>query len=437
MPSCLPLPRDVSDFTGRQHELADITAALTRSGADGPPVVLITGPPGYGKTSVALRAAALVREAFPEQVFVDLGGRRPVPLSAEAVTSRILSALTGQPGAGGGVELLRRLVARRPLLLVLDDAAAEDQVRAVLPAAGRAAVLVTSRRSLAGLDDARRVWVDRLSRADAVRLLTATISPEQAAGSDLGELAGLCDDVPLALRIAANHLASRQGWTVERLTARLAPADRRLDTLTAGDLSLRASIGTSFAQLPPPAQRLFRRLALVDGATFDAGLAGALIGEDDWGTDVLLDQLVDRGLLQSAPDDRYTLATWLRLYAGAELAARELPADREAIRAAADDWLLTTATHAARLLRSSTLATTTAGTAVRNRPQSPEAARAWLADEAENWIAARQRALRRGDRPASADPPELAWYSDPPPQAGTSRLRQHPPALGAAARWVS
>jgi transcriptional regulator with XRE-family HTH domain len=333
----LPLPRSTDDFVGREAELARITAALTGPRHRRPPLVVVTGPPGYGKTSLAVRAAALVHGAFPERLFVELGGLTPYPPAPDVVVTRTLHALTGQRSRAGDAGLLRQVLADRRLLVVLDDAASESQVRAVLPGVGPAAVLVTSRRSLAGLDGPERVFLDRLRGEDAVRLLAGIIPPQQRAGDDLAGLARLCDDVPLALRIAGNRVASRPGWTVSGLTARMTVVDRRLNALTAGDLGMAAAIRPSYAQLGPGAQQLFRRLALVDGSPFGAGLAGALIGRQPWHAEDLLDELVDSGLVQLAAADRYTVHELLRLFARAEF-EHELPATRAAARAAADDW---------------------------------------------------------------------------------------------------
>jgi len=398
----LPLPYDVDDFVGRQTELATITAALTSPRGRRSSLMVITGPPGYGKTSLAVRAAALLRGAFPDQLFVQLGGLTPEPPSPPVLVARIVHALTGHASTSADVGLLRRSLADRRLLLVLDDAAYESQVRAVLPAAAPAAVLVTSRRSLAGLDGSQRVFLDRLDRKDAQQLLAAIISPEQMAVADLGELARLCDDVPLALRIAGNRLASRPGWTVRALSARLAVTDLRLSSLTAGDLEMAAAIRLSFTGLGAGAQQLFRRLALVDGASFGAGLAGALIGRQPWQAEELLDELADMGLVQPAAGDRYTVHELLRLYARAELAS-ELPATRAAVRAAADDWLLSTAARAARGLRSGIGTATAVDPVLVAAPRHLELARTWLTDEAENWSAALCRLLGRGDHGSVAD----------------------------------
>ena len=416
-PNRLPLPGDADDFAGREAELAKITAALTDHRNHRPSLMVVSGPPGYGKTSLAVRAAALLRGAFPEQLFVELGGLTPEPPSPGVVVARILHALTGQASRSGDAGLLRHSLADRRLLLVLDDAAYESQVRAVLPAAGPAAVLVTSRRSLTGLNGAERVFLDRLRSEDAQQLLAAIIPPEQTAGADLGELARLCDDVPLALRIAGNRLASRPGWTVMALAARLAVTDRRLSALTAGDLGVAAAIRLSFTRLGPGAQQLFRRLALVDGSTFGAGLAGALIGGQPWHAEELLDELADLSLVQPAARDRYTIHELLRLYARAEL-AHELPGTRAAVRAAADDWLLSTAARAASMLRSGVRTATAVDPVLMAAPRHLELARAWLTDEAENWSAALCRVMRRGDHGAVANLAGAApWLHLSPPTA--------------------
>jgi hypothetical protein len=118
--------------------------------------------------------------------------------------------------------------------------------------------------------------------------------------------------------------------------------DRRLDALAAGDLQMAAAIRPSFERLGPAAQQLFRRLALVDGPTFDTGMAAALIGQPAWCADRLLDELIDLCLVQPAASGRYTLHELLRVFAGVEL-AHEPP---EA-RAAAVDRLVAGLAHAA------------------------------------------------------------------------------------------
>ncbi|WP_163544495.1 NB-ARC domain-containing protein [Occultella kanbiaonis] len=424
----LPLPRAVPNFTGRAAELAVVAAALGgtggtggtegTAGADGcdrtsgvaggddltrrlagtaAPVVVVTGPPGYGKTSLAVRAATLLRERFPEQVFLDLGAMTPASLEPREVVVELMRAL-GHEGAEGRTDpaRLRELLAGRRVLVILDDAASEAQVRAALPGAGPAAVLVTSRRALTGLDGVQRVQLDRLADADAQALLAAILPQGQASAPELARLARLCDGVPLALRIAGNRLASRRGWTVAKFADRLAVRDRRLDALTAGDLAIRTAVGLSYRQLGEAAQRLFRRLALVDGRTFGPGLAAAVSGLEVASAEVLLDELVELGLVQPAAGDRYLLHDLLRLYAHAELGAHEAPAQRELARAAADAWLLDAVVRAGRWFEPEGLGTGSTDLSSPVPRARADEARAWLLAEVDNWFPALVRAEDSG-----------------------------------------
>lgn len=167
------LPRGVRDFVGRQAELTELRA-LVREAAEGrgvaPPVAVVSGPPGSGKTSLAVRLAEEPSTPCPDGAFlVDMRGLDERPPSAE-------QAVTGLLGTWGvGDAELARLTAQERLaryhqvaaglraVLVLDNAGSEAQVRPLLPRAGRLLVVVTSRRTLAGLEGVRRVALGALN----------------------------------------------------------------------------------------------------------------------------------------------------------------------------------------------------------------------------------------------------------------------------------
>jgi hypothetical protein len=122
---------------------------------------------------------------------------------------------------------------------------------------------------------------------------------------------------------------STPGWTAAGLVDRLAVRGCRLDTLAAGDRRLRTAISTSVDCLPTSTRRLLRRLSRLSGTTFGAASVAAVAGEPRWRTELLLDDLVDRGLLQPAAGDRYRLPGLVRLYAEADEASAE-PAGQDA-----------------------------------------------------------------------------------------------------------
>lgn len=415
----LPLPRRVDDFTGREVERAALAGVLTGATAAAP-VALVTGPPGFGKTTLAAQVAREVRGRFDDEVFLDLRGVDAAPVTPDTAVRRVAEALaagTVPPDPDDAVDHVRRLLAGRRVLLVLDNAASEEQVRPLLPAEGPAAVLVTSRRTLAGLSGVHRVALGRLDPADSVALLTRMVPERDAAAEQLARLAALCDDVPLALRIAGNRLAADAGRSIAGLVRRLSAEERRLDSLTAGDLQVRAAFASSYEQLGPGAQRLFRRLALVDAPDAGTALAAALVGETVWRTEDLLDELTDLSLVQHLPGERYQLHDLLRLFARWELDHQEDPAAHAAVRAAADDWLLATTVRAGRRFEPDHADHPDAGHAERpsGDVELPDAAAAdaWLRAESGSWLAAFRRASDAGAHGRVVEVADaLHWYSD-------------------------
>ncbi|MFK4804620.1 helix-turn-helix domain-containing protein [Microbacterium sp. ZW CA_36] len=410
-------PHRLADFMGRESEILSVVAQLDPTGAAGDlaaPVVL-HGAPGVGKTSIAIEALHRCASLTPTRLFVDLGGLDAVPLTPLQVLQALLRQLTGDPDVpktlGEAAAAWRTAAAASTVAILLDDAANEAQIRPVLTSDGQGAVVVTSRRALAGLESARRLTIGPLPRQEAIAFLQRIIPEDQALTGDLDELAGFCDDIPLALRIAGNRLATQPTWTVEDFLRRLRREERRLSVLVAGDLAMESTFGLSYEHLAAPSQTLFRRLSLVDGPSFDARLAGAVgdLGVDD--AEDLLDGLAALGLVETLRGDRYRLHDLLRLYAASRLRAEETSDAISAERRRLRDWLLATAI--------------TAGARFEPRPpdapavdgrltfSSNDEARAWLIAEAEHWFSAYQAAASRGDHltvVAVAD--SLHWFSD-------------------------
>ncbi|MQY14290.1 Regulatory protein AfsR [Streptomyces sp. RB5] len=379
----MALPRTVGDFTGRERELARLRAHA----AAGAPVVVVSGPPGCGKTTLALHAAAELADGDPCLV-ADLHGVDGA-VATDEVLLRLLKAL-GVPDHRLPAEeaeragLLRELLAERRCLVVLDNARDEAQVRALLPAAGPSLVLVTSRRPLTGLADVARLPLAVMTR-DEAGLLLRRILGEARAGAEpenVARLVELCGRLPLALRVAANWLTVRSGWRVEQLVRRLADEERRLGALSAGDVRVEAAFELSYRQLTGQAARMLRLLGLVPVPDPSADYAAALTATEVSEAEDVLEELVEAGLLQATYTGRYQLHDLLRLF------GRSRPApegEREAAEERLRTWLLDTATAAGRRFKPGYDTGPT------------DHARAWLQQEAPAWLAALRDAAARGE----------------------------------------
>lgn len=348
------LPAGIPDFTGREEEGARIRQSLLCGQAlrSSPGIVMLTGRGGAGKTTLAVHAAHDLSSHFPDgQLYASLRGGESRPTGPADVLERFLRAL-GVPGAAipeGPDEracVYRDRLAGRQVLIVLDDAATEDQVLPLLPGHQEAAVIVTSRVRLTRIS-AAHVEVDLLPTADAVSMIEQVVGTQRVLtepGATVA-LAELCGGLPLALRIAAARLAARPHWTVARLVSRLTDEHRRLDELTHHSTGIRASIATTYNRLGKGAQRLFWLLGIIDAPDFGPWLAIPLLDADQEYAEDLLDTLVDIRLLDVERDStglaRYRFHDLVRVFAREQLAMQEPEPERNAaLRRVLGAWLL-------------------------------------------------------------------------------------------------
>jgi transcriptional regulator with XRE-family HTH domain len=329
------LPADLIDFTGREAEHTLVGELLRTAGA-----VAIDGMGGVGKTSLAVHVAHRLAPTYPDGgLYLDLHGFTPgqQPLEPQAALGRLLGALdiTHPPaGAEERAALWRSELSRRRVLVVLDNAVDAEQVRPLLPGAGKSAVLITSRSRLVSLDGVPPVSLAPLADGDAAHLFGRaaglTLTEEEAVSQVLRQCGGL----PLALRMAGARLRHRPGWTIAVLAERLRDNAGRFDSV----------FGMSLQQLDSDQRRVFRLLGVLPGADFDAAAAGALADMSPGRVDAVLEELVDAHLVQELSPGRYRMHDLIRQYA-ADIAADEEPLAEAALHRVLNHYLAQAVAH--------------------------------------------------------------------------------------------
>lgn len=398
------LPAAPGHFTGRSAELEWLTGARGRGDAGDAGTVLICaldGMAGIGKTALAVHAAHRLAEAFPDgQLFVDLHGhtRDHPPREPGQALETLLRALR-VPAAQIPADpeecaaLYRQRLAGTRTLIVLDNALSEAQVRPLLPGHPGCLVLITSRRRLKGLDDARSLPLDLLPPAQAASLVRAVAGAERIAPEDpmLGEIAALCGNLPLALRIAGALLRHRPAWRLGHL-AELLRGQPGVARLSDGERDLGAVFDLSYLALDEQHRKAFRRLGLVPGPDADAFAAAALLECDPGVAAGLLADLDDHNLLTEHAPGRYRMHDLIRAHAHA-LAEQDPPGEHEAAFHRLLHYYGHTAQGASDLIaRHPRPAPDSPAPAHRPVLPDPAAARAWLRAERENLEAAHARA---------------------------------------------
>ncbi|WUI02414.1 tetratricopeptide repeat protein [Spirillospora sp. NBC_00431] len=420
------LPSDIPSFTGRHTETERVVAALAppaaqpeAAGTGVVPVVVIDGMAGAGKTTFAVHAAHRLAARYPDgQIFLRLHGHSPgqAPVEpADALAALLLDAGVAPariPAETGARERLwRDRMAGKRILLLLDDAAGSDQVRPLLPGTAGAAVLVTSRRRLAGMPAARPVTIGVPPGEEAaelfLRLAARPGSGREAgqsgaaaeggaagesgpAGEDGGlvELVELCGRLPLAIALVAGRFKHRPAWTVTDLIADLRAARDRLAPMCAEDVSVAGAFDRSYQGLPPDHRRFFRRLGLLPGTDVDAYGAAALAGTDPVTSGAFLSDLYDCHLIGEPARGRFRFHDLVAVHARALAAAEDDPAGRTAARDRLVVYYLRTSRDAGRFFASHTPVPAGASTAP---PTASPPLTTW--QDAAGWLAAERANL--------------------------------------------
>ncbi len=395
------LPPDVRAFTGRTVELARLDALLTaRDHFSAPTIGLLSGTAGVGKTALVVHWAHRRRVEFPDGLlYVDLRGFDPEqPREPGQVLDNFLRALGVARGdipadLAERTTLFRAQLDQRKILVLLDNAASDEQVRPLLPNSPHNLVIVTSRNSLKGLiarHGAHHVRVPHLTVADGVSLLRALIGDSRVYDDETGaaDLVARCALLPLAIRIGAELATTRRRSGLTQLADEL----RRyhLDLFSAGGderTAIRTVFSWSYLHLRADRARAFRLLGLHPGQDLDVYTGAALMNIDLLEARLRIDDLVRANLIDEAGDDRYRMHDLLRAYAREE-AERCDPAEVEqAMNRLFDHYLRTSASAVALIAPHDMVSRSAVGPPSSSLPlANAEAAMDWLDAERRNLI---------------------------------------------------
>ncbi|MEU6537797.1 BTAD domain-containing putative transcriptional regulator [Streptomyces sp. NPDC047000] len=313
------LPPDLVDLTGHGEELRDLCDLLEDDRAG---VVLLSGPAGSGKTALAVRAAHLLEDRFPDgRAYVglrDADGRPRPPAAVLAKLARCLG-LSALPGP----EAWRDWLAEHRALIVLDDVPEERAVRWLLRPGGRGRTLLTARGQLGGLAPVQRVGVPPLGTAEALQLLTGLVGRGRVRADREAALriVRACGGSPLAVRVSGMRLAVLRHLPLREFADRLADPAGALDELTSGDVSVRRRLAHGWEGLPEESGRDAARLAAGTGdGPFGLAEAAEALGCDERRAVRVVEALIDAGVVTqpggevTAHAAQYELPHLIRLY---------------------------------------------------------------------------------------------------------------------------
>jgi len=347
----------VPDFVGRQELFKQLERALSPDavGATGS-VCCLYGMTGIGKTQIARSFAQQMRAIYRDgQIYVALGDLPAGPMLQESALRRVLSILEpdnsyeSSPGEILASMFLGRLEGRR-YLIIADDASSPQQVEPLVPPPGSSLLVICRNFQALGSFAAASIEAPPLNDDEAAQFLQANCA--QLNPHDAYELARLCSNVPLALRLASSTLAPPNPYDVPAYLRDLRAhgADMMLAPgFVWGDkLSVKAALRASYDLLSRSAQRGLAHLSILP-PVFDRQAVEAVLSPLG-ATNRVLKELLGGSLLAMDPTSgQFTMHSLVRSFAAKRLLRKErvkLAASHARYYAAVSRALLEESQHA-------------------------------------------------------------------------------------------
>jgi predicted ATPase len=322
------LPVQATPLVGRERELAEAGALLREQR-----FLTVVGPPGSGKTRLALQLAADAADDFEHVWWVGLQEVHDPDLVEPTIATTV----------GARADLGSYLRERKALLLV-DNV---EQVLGCAPLLGELVARASGLKLLATSREPLHLTVEQqypippLPDADAVALFrerARAVRPDFAANGAVAEICRRLDGLPLAIELAAARIKLlAPDVLLERLEQTLPLLTGGARDLPERQRTLRATIEWSHDLLEPHEQDLMARLSVFSGGwTLEAAEAVCDSDLDN------LASLVDKSLVRER-EGRFSMLETIREY------ARERLTDAETSGRHASYYLAAAKAHTARL----------------------------------------------------------------------------------------
>lgn len=260
------------------------------------PVVVITGLPGIGKTSVAARYAYLYRDAYPGGVFwTGSFGTDPQTFLWRFTDQlrRIADEQLGLQVQGVEPDRLRTMIAaalsraRHKVLWIVDDvppALPADVLRRVLVPAHNVRSIVTSQAHVRN-SAVPEIRLSGLGDGEVRQLLGVSTANEIRAAR---EFAGRCGGHPIVVLAAANELRYRAGPVTPDMVPEL---------LHGAASEVGTALDGAVAEVDPLARQVLRVAGILASAPFPPALVHSAVNATEMDLANAAQMLVRRGLM--------------------------------------------------------------------------------------------------------------------------------------------
>ncbi len=306
------VPAEITHFTGREEVVKRVQKEILQRN-----IFLLHGPPGVGKTSLAIKLGHLLRNKFPDGVLwykVDSSNIMDILLSIAHLFGEDISEIKDIEVRAS---IVRTLLTKKRLLLIFDNVSKQDKLYLLLPNTLSSCVIFTSRdNSLSLATSYTSVSLHTFTQEEVLSLFKKVFDKKyvekyKKSILDVGEKVG---NLPLAVNIVATHI-KQFNLTPQTYLKQLEKEPIALQQLTYEDKSLLQAVSIGFHSLDKHAQNVFSSLGIFEGKDFSLEVVAFINKLSLQHTEHILRQLLDISFLEKSKTRRYRIHPLLKLFA--------------------------------------------------------------------------------------------------------------------------
>lgn len=310
------VPNEISYFTGRKELIAKIQKEIKNG-----KIILLYGSPGVGKTALAIKLGHILHDTFSDGVLwykVDSSNVMDILLSIAHLFGEDIREIKDIEVRAS---IVRTLLAKKKVLLILDNATKQDKLHLFLPNNASSGVIFSSQEStLHFTNHYTSFFVDIFTREEILELFQKVFTTKYVAKNkkrilDIAESVG---NLPLAVNIAATHI-KRFTITPDEYFQRLKNQNFDLHALKYEDKNLLQTVTIGFSSLALQTQQVFSSLGIFEGKDFSLDAVAYINKLSKYKAEELMQQLSEISFIEKSKVDRYRIHPLLKLFAREKL----------------------------------------------------------------------------------------------------------------------